>query len=159
MQDNLIVNIIEKFSASDLVEFEFTDEKSRLVLKKEAALKYGTAASLAPLTASDSVTAPVIAGQPGVAPSAPALAAVAAPKSGEAILSPMVGTFYSSPGPDAPNFVSVGKKVKAGETLCILEAMKMMNHFEAEFDCEILSVEAKSGDMVEFGQTLFYVKK
>jgi acetyl-CoA carboxylase biotin carboxyl carrier protein len=55
--------------------------------------------------------------------------------------------------------VKVGSKVKAGDTLCILEAMKMMNHLEAEFDCEILAVKASNGDLVEYGQTLFEVKR
>jgi len=78
---------------------------------------------------------------------------------GEKINSPIVATFYSSPSPDAPPFVKIGAKVKAGQTLCILEAMKMMNHLEAEFDCEILQVHASSGELVEYGQELFTVKR
>jgi acetyl-CoA carboxylase biotin carboxyl carrier protein len=78
---------------------------------------------------------------------------------GEAITSPIVATFYASSSPDAPPFVTVGSKVKSGETLCILEAMKMMNKLEAEFHCEILAIKAKSGDMVEYGQPLFTVKR
>jgi acetyl-CoA carboxylase biotin carboxyl carrier protein len=70
-----------------------------------------------------------------------------------------VATFYAAPGPDAPAFVRPGSVVKAGDTLWILEAMKMMNHLEAEFDCEILSVKAANGDLVEYGQTLFEVKR
>jgi acetyl-CoA carboxylase biotin carboxyl carrier protein len=70
-----------------------------------------------------------------------------------------VATFYAAPGPDAPAFVKAGSKVKAGDTLCILEAMKMMNHLEAEFDCEVLAVKAASGDLVEYGQALFEVKR
>ena len=77
----------------------------------------------------------------------------------EAVTSPIVATFYASPSPDAPPFVSVGSKVKKGETLCVLEAMKMMNKLEAEFDCKIVSIKAKSGDLVEFGQTLFEVMR
>ncbi len=70
-----------------------------------------------------------------------------------------MATFYRSSSPDAPPFVEVGTKVKAGQTLCILEAMKMMNHLEAEFDYEILAVKAENGDMVEYGQALFEVKR
>jgi acetyl-CoA carboxylase biotin carboxyl carrier protein len=70
-----------------------------------------------------------------------------------------VATFYGAPGPDAPPFVKPGSKVKAGDSLCILEAMKMMNHLEAEFDCEIVSVLASGGDLVEYGQALFEVKR
>jgi acetyl-CoA carboxylase biotin carboxyl carrier protein len=71
----------------------------------------------------------------------------------------MVAVFYPSPTPDAPPFVRPGSKVKAGDTLCILEAMKMMNRLEAEFDCEVLSVKAAGGELVEFGQDLFEVKR
>jgi acetyl-CoA carboxylase biotin carboxyl carrier protein len=78
---------------------------------------------------------------------------------GEAITSPIVATFYRSPGPDSPPFADPGTIIKAGQTLCILEAMKMMNHLEAEFDCEILAVKAENGDLVEYGQTLFEVKR
>jgi len=76
---------------------------------------------------------------------------------GEIIKSPIVATFFSSPGQDAPPFVRPGSKVKAGQTLCILEAMKMMNHLEAEFDCEIINVHAGNGKLVEYGQELFTV--
>jgi acetyl-CoA carboxylase biotin carboxyl carrier protein len=75
------------------------------------------------------------------------------------ITSPIVAAFYASPGPDSPAFVTTGSRVKAGDSLCILEAMKMMNHLEAEFDCEILAVKAANGDMVEYGQPLFEVKR
>jgi len=82
----------------------------------------------------------------------------AAPK-GEIISSPMVGTFYASPSPDAPPFVQVGDKVKKGETLCILEAMKIMNELDAEFDCEILETLVEDGEAVEYDKPLFVVKK
>jgi acetyl-CoA carboxylase biotin carboxyl carrier protein len=75
------------------------------------------------------------------------------------ITSPIVATFYSAPSPDAPPFVKPGTKVKVGQTLCILEAMKMMNHLEAEFNCEIIETHVASGDLVEYGQNLFTVKK
>ena len=77
----------------------------------------------------------------------------------ETITSPIVATFYGAPRPDAPSFVKAGSRVKAGDSLCILEAMKMMNHLEAEFDCEIVSVLASNGDLVEYGQALFEVKR
>jgi acetyl-CoA carboxylase biotin carboxyl carrier protein len=70
-----------------------------------------------------------------------------------------VATYYSAASPDTPPFVKAGSKVKAGDTLCILEAMKMMNHLEAEFDCEIIEAHAASGDLVEYGQSLFTVKR
>jgi acetyl-CoA carboxylase biotin carboxyl carrier protein len=90
---------------------------------------------------------------------APAQAPAQSDATTEKIISPIVATFYSAAGPDSPPFVAVGDKVKAGATLCILEAMKMMNHLEAEFDCEILAIKAATSDLVEYGQTLFEVKR
>ena len=75
------------------------------------------------------------------------------------ITSPIVGTFYSASGPDIPAFVTVGDKVKAGDTVCILEAMKMMNEITAEFDCEIEAVLVSNEQKVEYGQPLFRVRK
>lgn len=75
------------------------------------------------------------------------------------ITSPIVATFYSAPAPDEPAYVRVGDKVKAGETVCILEAMKLMNEIEAEFDCEIEAIMVSNEQRVEYGQPLFRVKK
>ena len=78
---------------------------------------------------------------------------------GEIISSPMVGTFYQAPSPDSPPYVKVGDKIKKGQTLCIIEAMKIMNELEAEFDCEILEVLVEDGQPVEFDTPLFKVKR
>lgn len=75
------------------------------------------------------------------------------------IMSPMVGTFYSSPSPDAVSFVNVGDTVKKGQTLCIIEAMKLMNEIECEYDAEIVSVMVSNEQKVEYGQPLFKVRK
>jgi acetyl-CoA carboxylase biotin carboxyl carrier protein len=75
------------------------------------------------------------------------------------ITSPIVGTFYSAPAPDVPAFVKVGDHVKNGQTVCILEAMKLMNEIQAEFDCEIEAVLVSNEQKVEYGQPLFRVKK
>ena len=75
------------------------------------------------------------------------------------IVSPIVGTFYSAKGPTIPAFVKVGDTVKAGDTVCILEAMKMMNEITADFDCEIEAVLVSNEQKVEYGQPLFRVKK
>ncbi len=74
------------------------------------------------------------------------------------IVSPMVGTFYAAPSPDKPTFVKVGDKVKKGQTVCIIEAMKLLNEIESEFDGEIVKVLVDNEAMVEFGQPLFLVK-
>ena len=75
------------------------------------------------------------------------------------ITSPIVGTFYSAPAPDAPTFVKVGDQVKNGQTVCILEAMKLMNEIQSDFDCEIEAVLVSNEQKVEYGQPLFRVKK
>ena len=73
------------------------------------------------------------------------------------IVSPIVGTFYSAPAPDAPAFVKVGDTVKNGQTVCILEAMKLMNEIQSEFDCEIEAVLVSNEQKVEYGQPLFRI--
>lgn len=86
-------------------------------------------------------------------------AAVSSSKAGDTILSPMVGTYYSSPSPESPAFVKVGSTIKKGQTLCILEAMKIMNEVEAEFDCKILEILVKDGSPVEYDMPIFIVEK
>ena len=74
------------------------------------------------------------------------------------VKSPMVGTFYSKPSPDAKAYVEVGSKVKKGDILCIVEAMKLMNEIESEFDGEVIEVCVKDGDVVDYGKPLFKLK-
>ena len=76
----------------------------------------------------------------------------------EEILSPMPGTYYSSPSPDDPPFIIKGDKVKKGQVLCIIEAMKIMNEIESEFDGTIMKVKVNNGDPVEYNQPLFVIK-
>lgn len=77
---------------------------------------------------------------------------------GQAITSPMVGVFYAAPSPEAAAYVTLGSKVKKGDVLCIIEAMKLMNEITSEQDGTITQICIKNGDVVEFGQTLFYIK-
>ena len=77
---------------------------------------------------------------------------------GKVVKSPMVGTFYSKSSPNAESFVKIGSKVKKGDTLCIIEAMKLMNEIESEFDGEIVEILANDEDMVEYGQDLFIIR-
>jgi acetyl-CoA carboxylase biotin carboxyl carrier protein len=147
MTEKLIFALMEKFNAGAVAELDYSDREGRLLLRKEGAGRGGPS--------------PAVSEGPsetGVRLSFPAPAPENSAQ-GESITSPIVATFYSASGPDTPPFVKPGSRVKAGDTLCILEAMKMMNHLEAEFDCEILSVEAGSGELVEYGQVLFTVKR
>ena len=77
---------------------------------------------------------------------------------GNVVKSPMVGTFYSKPSPDSDCYVKVGQKVKKGDVLCIIEAMKLMNEIESEFDGEIVEILVKDEDTVEYGKPLFVIK-
>ena len=112
-----------------------------------------------PMPMPGAVTAPAVA--PVAMPAAPepaAQASAAAPEpKGTEVTAPMVGVFYAAPAPGDEPFVHVGSKVKAGETLCIIEAMKVMNEVAATADGEILSIEAADGDLVEYGSCLMRI--
>jgi len=157
MDEHFIFTIMEKFNAGDLTELELSDGTTHLVLRKgQAGATF--LAGLSPAAASLPAAAGTAAGESSVHLGIAANAAEVS-GGGEKITSPIVATYYSSPGPDAPPFVTAGTKVRAGQSLCILEAMKMMNHLEAEFDCEIIECHAANGELVEYGQILFTVKK
>ena len=99
------------------------------------------------------------AAPPAAAATAAAPAPAATEDAGDFITSPFVGTFYAAPRPEAAPFTSVGSKLSPGDTVCIVEAMKLFNEIEAEFACEILEVLVESGQAVEFGAKLFRVKR
>ncbi len=111
------------------------------------------------------VAAPVAVAAPGAAPAAaPAVAAPAAPvaaadseEDGFLVQAPMVGTFYASSSPDAAAYVQVGDRINEGDTLCIIEAMKMMNQIEADVSGVIKSIRVQNGEPIEYGQTLFVI--
>ena len=145
MDDKFFLSMVDKFNSAGIAELEFSDGNTRLVLKRES--------RAADNQADEGFSAASSADEHSVR------LGISAHMSGEKIKSPIVATFYSSPSPDAPPFVQPGTKIKAGQTLCILEAMKMMNHLEAEFDCEIIQILASSGELVEYGQDLFTVKR
>jgi acetyl-CoA carboxylase biotin carboxyl carrier protein len=101
---------------------------------------------------------PAAAPVPAATASAPPPAAAAARSDLLAITAPMVGTFYRSPGPGDPPFVEVGSRIALGQTVCILEAMKLMNELEAEVSGEVVEILLENGTPVEFGQVLMRVK-
>jgi len=102
--------------------------------------------------------AAAIATPAAAAGSAPAAPAAATHSPDSVVTAPMVGTFYSAPAPGAKPFVEIGSEVKPGDVLCIIEAMKMMNQIESDKAGRVVSVLAKNGDPVEFGQTLFIIE-
>jgi acetyl-CoA carboxylase biotin carboxyl carrier protein len=157
-----IRKLAELMEAKDLVEVEIEEEGKRVHIVRGAARAaapapaYYAAPPVAPPPAHPGYHAPA----PSPAQHAPAAAASAAPqaRSGVEIPSPMVGTFYRSPGPDAPPFVDVGDRISKNTVVCIVEAMKVMNEIKAEVDGEILEVLVQNGEPVEFGQPLFLIK-
>jgi acetyl-CoA carboxylase biotin carboxyl carrier protein len=106
------------------------------------------------------MAAPVAVAAAPVAAATAMETAVSAPvHTGDMIVSPMVGTFYASPSPDSAPFVKVGDRVKKGQVIAVLEAMKIMNELEAEFDCKIVSVLVSDAQAVEYDMPLFAVEK
>jgi len=110
-----------------------------------------------PQTAPQPAAAPV-AHHAASAPAESAQGSSEAVPAGHKIRSPMVGTLYTSPSPEAPVFVSVGQTVKAGDTLCIIEAMKMFNEIEADKSGKIVAILVNNGDPIEYDQTLFIIE-
>ena len=95
---------------------------------------------------------------PAPTPAAAPAEAKAEVKKGQAVTSPMVGTFYKAPSPDARPFVEVGQTISKGDVVCIVEAMKLMNEIESEFSGKVVEVCVEDGQPVEFGQVLMYVE-
>ena len=148
-----IRRIVELMNEHGLTHFDLTKKDFHLKLKKGPDFEdlRGLLASL-PTAAPAAATAPVISTS-----SAPAAAAAPVAEGAE-ITSPMVGTFYRKPAPDAPNFVDVGSTVSEGQTLCIIEAMKVMNEIKAEKSGTICATVAEDSTPVQYGDVLFRIK-
>lgn len=160
-----IQELIKFVSRAGVSEVELESKGFRIVIRTGNGKKNGHAETVmvaAPVTTpvampvAAPVAAPVV-----VAPAAPASPApAAAPAATNAVQqrSPMIGTFYRSPSPDKPPFVGVGDEVKKGQTLCIIEAMKLFNEIECEFDGRIVKVLADDSSPVEYDQPLFLIE-
>lgn len=151
-------------------DFEFEDEKVRLRIQRGTNREVVVTTAPAPMLTS-LVPMPHAAGADGPASvpplsispqhagaTMPAAAAPAADDDAVFVTSPFVGTFYRQASPDAPAFVDVGSKIREGQTLCIIEAMKLMNELEADSAGTIIEILAENGKPVEFGQKLFKIK-
>jgi acetyl-CoA carboxylase biotin carboxyl carrier protein len=154
--------LIEMVQKTDLAEFEYTegDIKIRIVrgVTQTFHVPVAPQAFLPSQAGIQPQGMPVSLESPGVSGNAPAAEAVE-DASITTINSPMVGTFYRSPAPDAAPFVDIGNTVETDQTVCIVEAMKLMNEIKSEFRCKILEVLVENGHTVEFGQPLFKVQK
>ena len=150
MRDGRIEYLIRLVEKSDIAELEITEGWGHKIrITKQAR----TAATLPHVAAPAAPAAPA----PPVATS-PAPSPVEDDANLVKVVSPMVGTFYRATSPDAPPFVDVGSQVQPGQTLCIIEAMKIMNEIESDVDGEIVQIHAANGQPVEFGELLFRIR-
>jgi len=154
--------LIEKISTSDIQEFSLEGEDFKLEIKRNVFDQNQVINNLVSNTSIDKQT---IANQKTINDNIPAVNEPEAPQVAPPgrsdlteITSPMVGTFYRAAAPGEEPIVEVGNKVKVGQTICILEAMKLMNEIESEFNAEIVEILVENGTPVEFGQVLMRVK-
>ena len=140
--------LITIVTGSDITEFEIETQEEKISIKRGSQQVVHVAAP-----------APVYAAPAPAAPVAAPAAAVDAEPAGDKITSPIVGTFYRSPAPDAAPYVEIGQVVEKGQVLCIVEAMKLMNEIEAEFRCKIVKISKENAQPVEYGDPLFIVEK
>ena len=150
-----IKKLIELVEESGIAELEISEGEESVRISRS-----GPAAPVAPVqyaaapapAAAPAAPAPVEAAAPAAEAEAPAVPA------GHQVLSPMVGTFYRSPSPDAKSFIEIGQSVNAGDTLCIVEAMKMMNQIEADKSGVVTAILVEDGHPVEFDQPLVVIE-
>ncbi|MDC5804482.1 acetyl-CoA carboxylase biotin carboxyl carrier protein [Vibrio europaeus] len=147
-----IKKLIELVEESGIAELEISEGEESVRISRN-----GAAAPVAPIQYA-AAPAPVAAPAAAPAPVAAPEAAAPATPTGHQVLSPMVGTFYRSPSPDAKSFVEVGQTVSAGDTLCIVEAMKMMNQIEADKSGVVTAILVEDGQPVEFDQPLVVIE-
>jgi acetyl-CoA carboxylase biotin carboxyl carrier protein len=162
-----ISELIDILSNSDVATLKYEEEAFKLTLQKARKPEKNAAPAVMP-----AITPMVVpSGAPAVAlPAVPAVEVVVAKgeTAGEApavpeeelleMTTPFVGTFYAAPSPDTPDFVKTGSKVTKGQVMCIVEAMKLMNEIEAEWDGEVVEVLARNAQPVEFGEILFRIR-
>ena len=147
-----IKKLIELVEESGIAELEITEGEESVRINRY---------SNAPVIAAQPqhyAAAPAPVAAPAAAPVAEAAPAAPAEPAGHKVLSPMVGTFYSAASPEAPAYVEVGKSVKVGDVLCIVEAMKMMNQIEADKAGVVKAILVENGEPVEFDQPLFIIE-
>lgn len=144
MQIDDIKAVLELIDGTDVTELEYEDEGVRIAIKRGA-----------PAPTMMAGVAPMAFGAPGLA--APAAAAVPM-ETGHVVTSPFVGTFYRAPSPDSAPFAEVGQRVEKGATLCIVEAMKLMNEIEADVSGAVTKILVENAQPVEYGQALFVIE-
>jgi acetyl-CoA carboxylase biotin carboxyl carrier protein len=148
-----IRSLIKMITETDISEFEMENAEEKIRIKRGSqpeVIHY----QAPPQSMAVPQAMPV---QQAAAP-AEKVPAAAAPEKGQAITSPIVGTFYRAPSPESPPYVEVGQVVEKGQVLCIVEAMKLMNEIEADYRCKIVKISKENAHPVEFGDDLFIVE-
>ena len=146
-----IKKLIELLEESGIAELEITEGEESVRI-----CRYNTQAPVA-LSAPAPAPAAVVAAGPAALAAVEAAPGPAAMPEGHKVTAPMVGTYYSAPSPTAEPFVRVGDEVNVGDTLCVIEAMKMMNQIEADVAGRIKAIQVENAEPVEFGQVLFVI--
>ncbi|KAA0258388.1 acetyl-CoA carboxylase biotin carboxyl carrier protein [Deferribacter autotrophicus] len=158
MNLKVIRELVKLIDKSNITEFEYENGDERIYLSKNVEVVTVTAQ---PQTAAQQVTQPVLKEQEVAVEAKPTEVKekdVALDTNYVEVKAPIVGTFYEAPAPGAEPFVKEGDTVKKGQTLCIIEAMKIMNEIEAEFDCKIIKKVGQNAKPVEYGETIFIVE-
>ena len=150
--------LVKLLTETDITEFEMENADEKIVIKR------GSAGQVIHMAAPAPMAMPMMAAQAAPLPAAAAQAPAAVPvpaaaESGETINSPIVGTFYRKASPEAAAFVEVGAVVEKGQTVCLIEAMKLFNEIEADFRCKIVEILKNDASPVEFGEPLFKVER
>jgi acetyl-CoA carboxylase biotin carboxyl carrier protein len=146
--------LIKMITETDITEFELDNSEEKIVIRRGPKTEYiNVAAPASQLYSAPQQAIAPVAAAPGVS-----VATVAA-ETGETINSPIVGSFYRAPAPDAAPYVEVGQVIEKGQVLCIVEAMKLMNEIEAEFRCKIVKICKENAQAVEFGDPLFVIER
>lgn len=146
-----IIKLVEK---SEIAELEWEKNKERILIRKSGMDSGRNSVSYMP----QAVAIPASNSSASKQQAAVIEAQKTESSRHKEVLSPFVGTFYSSPSPSAPKYVDVGQRVKKGDVLCIIEAMKIMNEIEAEFAGKIVGISVKDGQPVQYGQALFQIE-
>lgn len=160
MEFENLIKLIESVSVSDLTGFKYEEDGVKIQLTKKEGKVQVVSAPMPVAAPAFAPAASAAAPMAAAAPAAPETASAEAEepvKAGKIVESPLVGTFYAAPAEDAAPFVAVGDTVKKGQTLAIVEAMKLMNEIESEFDGIIAEILVENGQPVEYGQPLFRI--
>jgi len=157
-----VKKLIELLDESGVAEIEIREGEESVRISRHGSggptVQYLQAPYPGPAAAPAAAPAATAAAAPAAARAAAQPAADAGPRPENTVTAPMVGTFYASSAPGAKAFVDIGSEVKAGQTLCIIEAMKMMNQIESDKAGRVTAILAKNGEPVEFGQALFVIE-